>query len=251
MNASYDLMGENLMKNFMRITYEKEFPDQESIKALFEELRPLSFNELLARVEEYAYMDYSGDDDDDDDDDEEEIYEGEHNGSRSLYYDENYEYSLGEAHGPSKDVYLRRAYMGVSLLIWKSKTFEELCTAMDSLESVQVDLEDRIDERQWEFLMPEFHRGVEMAFQRFLWKMTCDAAFYNREELEKKIEEEKKEKQPVDVLQTLRHDICAYMSATDKKTKETAMEELYWTCDDILYRDPDENDGDKDSKTKA
>lgn|GEM_PF-5055681 len=130
---SYDAIGRELVRNFIRHSYDAVFPLHDDAKIFIEEHLSYSPLQLKSLIEHYV------DEDDDEDDDGEEFASG------TIWKRENAEY--------------RRGYLLATILVRKSTSVQELRSAFEILDDIGFCLKAEHDEWQDNNTMPEFIEG--------------------------------------------------------------------------------------------
>lgn len=196
--ADFDAIWWELVRNYVRQTYQKVFPtdlDTENFLKDHRDLTPLGL--------EQAIDNYMWDDDDDDD------------------------FSFSKIkHGPLAESW--RAYLTASLLVWKSKTNRDLERAMEVLEDVECSVKDEFEDWVKQYVMEEYKEWAYDAFDDLLWQITCAAAYGRRDEICDTIDElaDAAEEHHEDLLFDFLQDVICYMSTSDPIAKGEAYENL-------------------------
>ena len=152
---SYDAIAGELMRNFVKKSYQSVFPTEQDVVDFLEEYVDYSPYQLELAIENYM--------DEDDDEDDEEL------GMATLRKREEPE--------------AWRGYLLASMLLWKSKSTADLERAAEVLEDVENRLKDEFSRWQELTIQEEFRDWWEPAFSEFLRLLTCMSAFHLQEEI--------------------------------------------------------------------
>lgn len=225
-----------LARNFVYKYFQEYFPQDEDLAAYIREYRGLNNYQLEQWIDNYVW----GSDDDDDD-----------KGATVMRQ-------------PEENAAYPRAYVLASLLVWKSRSTEDLHRAIEVLENIEWLMKDEYDKWQNKNLQEEFHAWAYDTFEDFLRQMTCAAAHHCDQDIYTTVakiadeeEESGGEKKHKDAdLFDFFTDICMYIDPPSPEAKLKAYRNLRTSyniiCQQIEsdtigdFDDDNDDDGDLD-----